>query len=175
MGIALGVLAGLQPLSIPGLAVPVQLGIAGGTLVVAILLSRLGRIGRLVWYMPANANLAFRELGITLFLACVGLKAGAQFFAMVFSASGLVWLLAAAGVTLLPLLAVGCFARAGLKLNYMAICGLLSGSMTDPPALAFASAISKSDAPSVAYATVYPLTMLLRIVAAQSLALLLCR
>lgn len=175
IGIALGVLVGLRPLDLPGLAVPMQLGMAGGTLVVAILLSRLGRIGRLVWYMPANANFAFRELGITLFLACVGLKAGAQFFDMVFSASGLTWLFAAAGVTLLPLLVVGIFSRAILKLNYMTLCGLISGSMTDPPALAFANAISKSDAPSVSYATVYPLTMLLRIAAAQTLAVFLCR
>ncbi len=175
LGIALGVLAGVLPFRFPGLPVPVQLGIAGGPLILAILLSRLGHIGRLVWHMPANANLAFRELGITLFLACVGLKAGAQFFAMVFSASGLVWLLAALLVTTVPLVFIGLIARAVMKLNYMTICGLIAGSMTDPPALAFASAISKSDAPSVAYATVYPLAMLLRIVAAQALVFALCR
>jgi putative transport protein len=175
LGIALGVLAGLTPFRIPGLPVPVRLGIAGGPLVLAILLGRLGRIGRLVWHMPANANLAFRELGITLFLACVGLKAGVHFFAMVFSASGLVWLLAALLVTTVPLLVVGLLARGLLQLNYMTICGLIAGSMTDPPALAFAGAISKSDAPAVAYATVYPLSMLLRITAAQALVFVLCR
>jgi putative transport protein len=175
LGISLGVIAGVIPFQFPGLPVPVRLGIAGGPLILAILLSRIGHIGRLVWHMPANANLAFRELGITLFLACVGLKAGAQFFAMVFSASGLVWLVAALAVTMIPLLLIGFIARAGLKLNYMTICGLIAGSMTDPPALAFAGAISKSDAPSVAYATVYPLTMLLRIITAQALVFVLCR
>jgi len=105
----------------------------------------------------------------------VGLKAGAQFFAMVFSANGLVWLITAIFVTVVPLLTAGVVGRMWLKLNYMTIAGLIAGSMTDPPALAFANSISKSDAPSVAYATVYPLTMLLRIVAAQTLALLVCR
>jgi putative transport protein len=175
LGIALGVIAGILPINFPGLPVPIRLGLAGGPLILAILLGRIGRIGRLVWHMPANANLAFRELGITLFLACVGLKAGAQFFAMVFSASGLLWLLAAVFVTTIPLLAIGVFARMQLKQNFMTISGLIAGSMTDPPALAFASSISKSDSPSVAYATVYPLTMLLRIVAAQALTLWLCR
>lgn len=175
LGIALGVLAGVFPFNVPGLPVPIRLGLAGGPLILAILLGRIGRIRRLVWHMPVNANLAFRELGITLFLACVGLKAGSQFFAMVFSASGLTWLFAAAFVTTVPLVAVGVFARLRLKLNFMTISGLIAGSMTDPPALAFANSISKSDSPSVAYATVYPLTMLLRIVTAQALALWLCR
>lgn len=175
LGIALGVLAGVFPFQFPGLPIPVRLGLAGGPLILAIVLGRIGRIGRLVWHMPANANLAFRELGITLFLACVGLKAGAQFFDVVFSTRGLVWLLAAIFVTTVPLLAIGIFARVRWKLNYMTIAGLIAGSMTDPPALAFASSISKSDAPSVGYATVYPLTMLLRIVAAQALALWICR
>ncbi|MDR3402303.1 MAG: putative transporter [Chthoniobacter sp.] len=175
LGIALGVIAGVLPFHFPGLPVPIRLGLAGGPLILAIVLGRIGRVGRLVWHMPANANLAFRELGITLFLACVGLKAGAQFFAMVFSASGLIWLFAAIFVTTIPLLAAGVFARLRWKLNYMTIAGVIAGSMTDPPALAFASSISKSDTPSVAYATVYPLTMLLRIVTAQALALWICR
>lgn len=172
-GIALGVIAGLVPLQVPGLPVPVKLGLAGGPLVLAILLARVGHFGPLVWHMPVTANLAFRELGITLFLACVGLGAGEKFFGTVFAGTGLAWLGAAAVITMVPLLLVGIFARRRLKLNYMSICGLLAGSMTDPPALAFASSISKSDAPSVAYATVYPLTMLLRILSAQLLALLL--
>jgi putative transport protein len=124
--------------------------------------------------MPVTANLAFRELGITLFLACVGLGAGEKFFATVFGGTGLAWLGAATLITMVPLLLVGLIARRWLKLNYMSICGLIAGSMTDPPALAFAASISKSDAPSVAYATVYPLTMLLRILGAQILALILC-
>src|SRR5581483_8745554 len=107
----LGVIAGVIPVHFPGLPVPIRLGLAGGPLILAIILGRIGRVGRLVWHMPANANLAFRELGITLFLACVGLKAGAQFFAMVFSASGLVWLCTAIFVTTVPLLAAGVFAR----------------------------------------------------------------
>jgi putative transport protein len=175
LGIALGVVGGVLPVNLPGLPVPIRLGLAGGPLILAILLGRIGRIGRLVWHMPVNANLAFRELGIVLFLACVGLKAGAQFFAMVFSASGLLWLCAAFFVTMVPLVAIGIFARLRLKQNYMTIAGLIAGSMTDPPALAFANSISKSDSPSVAYATVYPLTMLLRIITAQALALWLCR
>lgn len=175
VGIALGILAGMIPLSFPGLPIPVKLGLAGGPLVLAILLGRLGHIGPLVWHMPASANLAFRELGITFFLACVGLKAGKQFFHTVFTPEGLCWMAAAAAIAMVPLLVVGCLGRAFLKLNYMTLSGLMAGSMTDPPALAFANAISKSDAPSVAYATVYPLTMVLRILAAQILVLLLAR
>jgi putative transport protein len=173
-GIALGVIVGLVPLQVPGLPVPVKLGLAGGPLVMAILLARVGHFGPLVWHMPVTANLAFRELGITLFLACVGLGAGEKFFGTVFAGTGPAWLGAATVITTIPLLLVGIFARRRLQLNYMSISGLLAGSMTDPPALAFASSISKSDAPSVAYATVYPLTMLLRILSAQLLALLLC-
>jgi putative transport protein len=135
----------------------------------------VGRIGPLVWYMPTTANLAFRELGIVLFLACVGLKAGEKFFQIVFTNEGLQWLGIGLVITILPILLVGLAARAFFKLNFTVISGLLAGSMTDPPALAFANAISSSDAPSVAYATVYPLTMLLRIVVVQVLLLLLCR
>lgn len=175
VGIALGILAGSLPFYFSGMPVPVKLGLAGGPLVIAIILSRIGRIGRLVWYMPANANTAFRELGIVLFLACVGLKAGEKFFSVVFTQQGFIWLLAGIAITVLPLVVVGFVARTILKMNFTAISGLLAGSMTDPPALAFANAVSKSDAPAVAYATVYPLTMLLRIVIAQVLVLMLFR
>ncbi len=173
VGIALGVLAGLIPVAVPGLPVPVRLGLAGGPLIVAILLSRLGHFSGLVWHIPAAASVAFRELGITLFLACVGLKAGEHFVPTVLTPAGASWIGIAALLTLVPLLIVGVFARVVFKLNYMTLCGLLSGSMTDPPALAFAGALARSDAPNVAYATVYPLTMLLRIVTAQLLALIL--
>ncbi len=173
LGILLGVAAGLAPLHLPGLPVPVRLGLAGGPLVLAILLGRLGRLGPLVWYMPANANTALREMGIVLFLACVGLKAGEKFVPTLLSHDGLLWFGGACVITLVPLLVVGLFARLILRVNFIALCGLLAGSMTDPPALAFANAISRSDAPSVAYATVYPLTMLLRIMSAQVLVLLL--
>ena len=159
----------------PGLPQPVRLGLAGGPLIVAILLSRLGRIGRVVFHMPVNSNLAFREFGIALFFASVGLSAGAKFFSTVFTSAGLVWLLAGLCVTVVPLLAVGIFARKVWKLNFMSLSRLLAGSMTDPPALAFANNISGSDAPTVAYATVYPLTTLLRILAAQVLAIVLFR
>jgi putative transport protein len=175
VGIVLGVLLGMVPFHISGIPVPVRLGIAGGPLVLAIILSRIGRIGPLVWYMPASANLAFRELGIVLFLACVGLKAGEHFFQTVFTHQGLLWLAGGFAITVIPILIVGIVARAFLKMNFTAISGVLAGSMTDPPALAFANAVCKSDAPSVAYATVYPLTMLLRIISVQILVLIFCR
>lgn len=175
VGIALGILAGTLPISFPGLPVPVKLGLAGGPLVLAIMLGRLGHIGPLVWHMPASANFAFRELGITLFLACVGLKAGKEFFHTVFTPQGLWWMLGALAIAMIPLLFIACVGRMVMKLNYMTLSGMMAGSMTDPPALAFANAISKSDAPSVAYATVYPLTMLLRILAAQIMTLLFTR
>jgi putative transport protein len=175
VGIALGIVFGMLPIYVPGMPVPVRLGIAGGPLLLAIILSRIGRIGPLVWYMPANANTAFRELGIVLFLACVGLKAGQKFFSTVFTNEGLMWLIGGFAITVLPLIIVGIIARAVMKLNYTTLSGLLAGSMTDPPALAFANAICKSDAPSVSYAAVYPLTMLLRIVTLQILVLWLCR
>ncbi len=172
LGILLGVAVGLVPFAVPGLPVPVRLGLAGGPLVLAILLARLGKLGPLVWFMPATANTALREMGIILFLASVGIKAGEKFLPTLLSSEGLIWLGGACAITILPLLAVGLFARLALKLNFVSLCGLLAGSMTDPPALAFANTITKSDSPSVAYAAVYPLTMLLRIMAAQLIVLL---
>jgi putative transport protein len=174
IGIALGIALGTVPVAVPGLPQPLRLGLAGGALIVALVLGRIGRIGRLVLHMPANVNLAFREFGIALFFAAVGLMAGGKFFSTVFSPAGALWLFAGLFVTVPPILVVGVFARAVLKLNFVALSGLLAGSMTDPPALAFASNISRSDAPTVSYATVYPLTMVLRILCAQLLVLLLC-
>jgi putative transport protein len=171
IGIVLGIALGTMPIAFPGLPQPVRLGLAGGPLIVALILGRIGRIGRQVWHMPVNTNLAFREFGIALFFASVGLGAGAKFFATVFSNTGLQWLLAGACVTILPLVLIGVFARMLLKMNFMDLSGMLAGSMTDPPALAFASNIAGSDAPNVAYATVYPLTTLLRILSAQVLAI----
>jgi putative transport protein len=171
--VALGVALGLVPLALPGLPVPVRLGLAGGPLVAAIILGRIGRIGRLVWYMPAGANLALRELGIILFLACVGLKAGSKFLTTLMSPEGAAWLGAGFCITVLPLLAVGMAARILMRMNYVTLCGLIAGSMTDPPALAFANSMVKGDGASVSYAAVYPLTMLLRILCAQLLVLLL--
>lgn len=171
LGLALGVLLGMMPIALPGLSSPLRLGLAGGPLVVAILLSRLGKIGPLVWHMPINTNLAFRELGIVLFLACVGLGAGPKFFGIAFSVNGLIWAGCAVLVSMIPLVLAGIVARKVLKMNFLSISGLLSGSMTDPPALAFASALTDSDAPSLAYATVYPISMLCRIGVAQLLVL----
>jgi putative transport protein len=175
IGITLGIALGTLPIALPGLPQPLRLGLAGGPLIVALILSRVGSIRRQVWHMPVNTNLAFREFGIALFFAAVGLSAGAKFFATVFSTTGLQWLLAGVCVTVLPLVLVGIFARMAWKMNYMDLSGLLAGSMTDPPALAFASNIAGSDAPTVAYATVYPLTTLLRILSAQVLAIALFR
>ncbi len=171
LGIGLGVLVGSIPVAFPGVPAPVKLGLAGGPLIVAILLSRIGRIGPMVWAMPNNANFALREIGIVLFLACVGLHSGEKFLDTLVNGDGLWWMGMAMLITLVPLLVVGLFARIVLRTNYVSICGLLAGSMTDPPALAFANTVSGSDGPSISYATVYPLTMLLRVVCAQLLVL----
>lgn len=173
LGIALGVIVGSIPLALPGLPAAVKLGLAGGPLVVAILLSRVANTGPLVWYLPTNANLMLREVGITLFLAAVGLKSGDKFVEVLLGGNGLAWLGFGAVITAVPLVAVGLLARAWKKLNYAELCGLLAGSMTDPPALAFAQQTTASDAPAVAYATVYPLVMLLRVFSAQLLVFLL--
>jgi putative transport protein len=175
VGIVLGIVVGTYPMTVTGMPAPVRLGLAGGPLLVAIILSRIGKIGPLVWYMPVNANVVLRELGIVLFLACVGLKAGERFFEQLVHGPGLAWMGYGVFITLVPLLIVGFFGRVVLRTNFMNLCGLLAGSMTDPPALAFANSVNNSDAPSVAYATVYPLTMLLRIVIAQLLVLIFCR
>lgn len=171
VGIALGVLLGSIPLKLPGVPAPVKLGLAGGPLLAAIVLSRIGRIGPLVWYMPISANFVLREIGIVLFLACVGLKAGDRFVETLVSGNGLQWVLAGAIITLLPLVIAALVARICLRLNYLYLCGLLAGSMTDPPALAFATSLAGSDAPSVSYSSVYPLVMLLRVICAQAMVL----
>jgi putative transport protein len=173
-GICLGIALGTLPIAFPGLPQPLRLGLAGGPLIVAILVGARGRIGRLVWHVPRSASMAFRELGIALFFAAVGLMAGPTFFSTAFSLTGILWVVAGACVTIVPLLAVGTFARSKFNLNFVELAGLLAGSMTDPPALAFANGICQSEAPAVAYATVYPLTMLLRIMAAQFLTVILC-
>jgi putative transport protein len=164
-GIALGVFIGSIPIPVPGMPVGVKLGLAGGPLIVSLLLSRVGRLGPMVFYMPKSANIMMRELGIVLFLACAGLKSGDTFVNTLMQGDGFTWMGYAALITLIPLLIVGFAARAIWKLSYPSLCGLLSGSMTDPPALAFAGALNNSEAPSLSYATVYPLTMLLRVCA----------
>ena len=168
-GIAIGVILGMVPLYLPGVSFPIRLGFAGGPLVAAIVLSIVGSVGKFVWYIPYSANLALRELGIILFLACAGLGAGQSFFAAAFSAQGGLWMAIGLVVTMVPLLTTGILARLLWKQNYLTICGVIAGSMTDPPALAFANSQADSDASSTAYAAVYPLTMILRIVAAQTI------
>ncbi|MEY4099612.1 MAG: hypothetical protein RL300_783 [Pseudomonadota bacterium] len=174
IGIGLGVLLGSVPFYLPGVPAALKLGLAGGPLVVALIVSRIGSIGALHWFMPPSANLALRELGIVLFLAVVGLKSGGQFFDTLLQGPGASWLLYGILITLIPLLIVGVLARAFGHINYLSLCGLLAGSMTDPPALAFANAMHPtSGAAALSYATVYPLVMFLRIVAPQLLALML--
>ena len=175
LGIALGVLLGSVPLVLPGLPAAVKLGLAGGPLVAAILLSRMATTGPLVWHLPHTANLMLREIGISLFLAAVGLKSGEKFVGLLLGPQGLHWLGYGILITFVPLLVVGIVARGWKKLNYAELCGVLAGSMTDPPALAFAQQHLASDAPAVAYATVYPLTMLLRVFSAQLVIFLLYR
>jgi putative transport protein len=171
IGIALGVLLGSLPIRIPGMAVPFRIGLAGGPLIAAIILSRIGTIGPLVWYLPSNAILLLRNMGIALFLACVGIRAGEGFVATLLN-GGWSWILGGALITLLPLLLVSLIGRLFFKVNFLSLCGLLAGSMTDPPALAFANAQEpSSDGPLMAFVTVYPLTMLLRVFTAQALVL----
>jgi len=173
LGIAVGVLLGALPLSLPGIPFPVRLGLAGGPLIAAIVFSLVGRVGGLVWYIPFSANLAMRELGIILFLASAGLTAGETFFDVALTARGAIWMGVGFAVTTIPLLTTAFAARLLLGLNYLTICGVVAGSMTDPPALAFANSLSSSNASSTAYAAVYPLTMILRIIAAQAIIYLL--
>lgn len=175
VGILLGVVVGSIPFYIPGVPIPVKLGLAGGPLLVAICVSRLGHIGRMIFYMPESANQMMREFGITLFLACVGLTSGAKFFSTLTQGEGLYWMAWAALITFVPLFVTMILARKVFRLNYLTLCGLLSGSMTDPPALAFANAMAKSTATSVAYATVYPLVMILRVICAQLMIILLMK
>jgi len=173
VGIALGVIAGSWPIHLPGMPYPLRLGLAGGPLLVSILLSRIGRIGKLFWYMPPSANYMLREVGIAMFLACVGLRSGGQFVQTLLTGQGILWLAGGALITLIPLLTAALWMRLRNQSNYLTICGLLAGSMTDPPALAFANQQVQSSAQVVAYAAVYPLVMILRVIAAQVLILIL--
>lgn len=172
IGIAAGVLLGSIPISLPGLGAPIKLGLAGGPLIMAIVLSYVQHIGPLNWYLPPAGNLMLRELGIVLFLACVGLKAGGKFFETLLDGNGIYIVLFSFLITVLPIIFVGIFAKAKLKLNYLSLCGALAGSMTDPPALAFANAMSPSNLSAMSYATVYPLVMILRVISAQVMVLL---
>ena len=172
LGIFLGVLAGSIPFSIPGIPQSVRLGLAGGPLVVAILLGRFGPRFKLVTYTTVSANLMVREIGIALFLAAVGLGAGPNFVKTIVEGDGLMWVLYGAAITVIPMLAVGACARIFAKTDYFTLMGIMAGSSTNPPALAYANATAANDRPAVAYATVYPLTMFMRVLTAQLLIIL---
>lgn len=172
-GIAIGILLGSIPFAIPGIPQPVKLGLAGGPLIVALLMSNFGPRLRLVTYSTISANLMIREIGISLFLACVGLDAGKGFVDIIVNGGGAIWILYGAIITVIPLTLIGFIGYRYFKLNYFTLMGLLAGSCTDPPALAFANTSAKNDLPAVSYATVYPLTMFLRVLTAQLLILFL--
>ena len=165
IGIGLGVLLGSIPVFVPGFPAALKLGLAGGPLIMALILGRIGSIGKLYWFMPPSANLALRELGIVLFLSVVGLKSGGDFVNTLVNGEGLSWIGYGALITAVPLITVGILARMLAKMNYLTMCGMLAGSMTDPPALAFANNLHPtSGAAALSYATVYPLVMFLRII-----------
>ncbi|MDE6299536.1 MAG: putative transporter, partial [Muribaculaceae bacterium] len=167
IGIFLGILLGSLPLQFPGMSVPLKLGLAGGPLVVAILIGAYGHKVHLVTYTNSAANLLLREIGICLFLASVGIAAGKNFADTVFNATGATWVGYGFIITVVPLIVVGCIARGKYKMNYLSIIGMMSGNYTDPPALAYANKVANNDAPAVAYSTVYPLTMFMRVIVAQ--------
>ncbi|HBB4012551.1 TPA: putative transporter [Escherichia coli] len=173
IGIGLGVLLGSIPVFVPRFPAALKLGLAGGPLIMALILGRIGSIGKLYWFMPPSANLALRELGIVLFLSVVGLKSGGDFIHTLVDGEGLSWIGYGALITAVPLITVGILARMLAKMNYLTMCGMLAGSMTDPPALAFANNLHPtSGAAALSYATVYPLVMFLRIITPQLLAVL---
>ena len=171
IGVLLGVILGSIPFFIPGLPAPAKLGLAGGPLIIALLLGHKGRIGSFDFYMTPSANLFIREMGIVLFLACVGLGSGAHFWETIIQ-GGYMWMLYGAIITFVPILIVGIVARMK-RINFLTICGILAGAMTDPPALEFANSMAPVQAQATAYATVYPFTMFLRILSAQILVLVL--
>ena len=172
VGIFMGILVGSLPLAFPGIPTPVKLGLAGGPLVVAILIGRFGHKLRLVTYTTQSANLMVREIGIVLFLASVGIEAGANFLETVVNGDGLLYVGCGFVITIVPLLIIGAIARMYFKVNYFMLMGLIAGSNTDPPALAYSNQATNSDAPAVGYSTVYPLSMFLRILSGQMILLL---
>lgn len=172
VGILCGILFGSLPLAIPGVPTPVKLGLAGGPLIISILIGRFGHKVKLVTYTTMSANLMLREVGLALFLASVGIKAGGSFVQTVVEGDGLLYVGIGFLITIIPLVIMGIVARWRHKLNYYTLMGLIAGSNTDPPALAYANQVSSNDAPAVGYSTVYPLSMFLRILTAQLLVLL---
>ena len=174
VGIFLGLIFGSLPIAIPGMPVPVKLGLAGGPLIIAILIGRYGYKIHLVTYTTTSANMMLREIGLVLFLASVGIKAGAGFFETVIEGDGLLYVLTGFLITIIPILIIGPIARLKFRFNYFTIAGMLAGTYTDPPALAYANSICSKEAPALGYSTVYPLSMFLRIFTAQIVVLFFC-
>ena len=174
VGIFLGLIFGSLPIAIPGMPVPVKLGLAGGPLIIAILIGRYGYKIHLVTYTTTSANMMLREIGLVLFLASVGIKAGAGFFETVVEGDGLLYVLTGFLITIIPILIIGPIARMKFKFNYFLIAGMIAGTYTDPPALAYANSICSKEAPALGYSTVYPLSMFLRIFTAQIVVLFFC-
>ena len=174
IGIILGIILGSIPFAFDWIPVPLKLGLAGGPLIVAILIGRYGYKVHLVTYTTTSANFMLREIGLVLFLASVGIKAGANFVDTVINGDGLLYVGTGFLITTLPILIVGTIARKKYNFNYFSIMGMLAGATTDPPALAFANASCSKDAPSIGYSTVYPLSMFLRIFTAQMIVLFFC-
>jgi putative transport protein len=174
VGIIIGIIFGSIPVAIPGMPVPLRLGIAGGPLIIAILIGRYGYKIHLVTYTTTSANMMLREIGLVLFLASVGIKAGANFFETVVDGDGLLYVLTGFLITIIPILIVGPIARLHYKFNYFTIMGMIAGTYTDPPALAYANSVCSKEAPAIGYSTVYPLSMFLRIFTAQIIVLFFC-
>ena len=174
LGILVGIIFGSLPIAIPGMPVPLKLGIAGGPLIIAILIGRYGYKIRLVTYTTTSANMMLREIGLVLFLASVGIKAGAGFWDTVVQGDGLKYVYTGFIITVIPILIIGTLARLKFKFNYFTIMGMIAGTYTDPPALAYANQTCSKEAPAIGYSTVYPLSMFLRILAAQLTILLAC-
>ena len=174
IGIIVGVIFGSLPISIPEMPVAMKLGLAGGPLIIAILLGRFGHRMGLVTYTTTSANMMLREIGLALFLASVGIKAGASFWQTVIQGDGLKYVYTGFIITIIPILIVGTIARLKYRFNYFTIMGMLAGTYTDPPALAYANSICAGEAPAIGYSTVYPLSMFLRIFTAQVLVLFFC-
>ena len=173
VGIFIGILFGSLPIAIPGMPTPVKLGLAGGPLIISILISRFGYRMKLVTYTTVGANLMLREIGLALFLASVGIKAGGNFISTVVEGDGLLYVLCGFLITVIPILCIGPVARYRYKMNYFTLMGMIAGTYTDPPALAYANQTAGNDAPALGYTTVYPLAMFLRIITAQVLILIL--
>lgn len=174
IGIIVGILFGSIPFAIPGMPVPMKLGIAGGPLIIAILIGRFGHRMKLNTYTTTSANMMLREFGLALFLASVGVKAGAHFLDTLIQGDGLLYMLTGFIITIVPILIIGVIARLKFKFNYFTIMGMIAGTCTDPPALAYANSICSREAPAIGYSTVYPLSMFLRIFTAQLIVLFCC-